>query len=101
MPLAGSSHAISQFSDAPPENLDAVVSPYGRSIFKKWLQRKCNKDPTSHEPNQLSRQSCQPADRRSPSHSPARVDDRHEGPSRMAVSVFPRWTIEWGVLNIS
>ena len=104
IPPVGSSHVIPQLSDSPPatfpleertqENLDAVVSPR-RSIFTKWLQRMGNKGPPSQKPDRPSETSRQPAVRRSPFRSPARVDDSYAGPSRMAaaqptpVSAFP------------
>ncbi|KAH0837803.1 WD40-repeat-containing domain protein [Lanmaoa asiatica] len=55
--------------------------PQGHSIFKKWLKRKSIKGPTLHKPDRLSSRECEPVDRRSHTHSPARVD---EGPSWMA-----------------
>ena len=88
-PPLGPSHAISQSGALPvpstletPPEADTVEPPHGRSIFKKWLQGKGSKGPTSRKPDRHSGKSCEP---RSPSHSPARVDDRHEGRSRMAV----------------
>ena len=105
----GSSHAISQSSNAQPmtsppearaeENVDTVESSNRRSILKKWLQRKSEKSSAPHKPDRLSGKSRKPADHPSPSHSPSRVDDRHEGPSTMAagqrkrVSVCPRLTM--------
>ena len=91
----GSSPAISLPSDAPPvifipeapaqEHPATVESPQGRSIFKKWLQKMSNKSQGSHKLRR-SGKSREPVDRQSPSHSPARVDNRQEGPSRMAAS---------------
>ena len=91
------SHAIAQLSDVIPviyppsthgeEHLDTVESSQGIAKFKRWLQMKTNKnnkDLTSHKPSQVPRKSRPPADGRSPSQSPARVDTTHEGPSRMA-----------------
>ena len=93
----GQSQIISP-SDAIPEpsasesrsegNLDPVESPRGRSTIKKWLQKRGNKNLAPDKPDRLSGKSREIADHRSPSHSPARVDDRQEGPSTMAVSVF-------------
>ena len=92
----GSSPAISRPSDAPPvtstqealaqENIDAMESPQGRSILKRWLQKMGNKSLPSHKPDRRSGKSRDPADHRSPSRSPPRVDDRHERPSRMAAA---------------
>ena len=65
------------------ENVDTVESSQPRSILKKWLQWKSNKDPASHKPDQVSGKSRKPPNRRSPSHSPPRVN---EGPSRMAAA---------------
>ena len=97
--------AISRSSDTPPvtstqgapaqENVDTVESPQGRSILKRWLQRMGNKSPSSHKPDRRSGRPREPVDRRSHSHSPPRMDNRQEGPSRMAasrpktVSLFP------------
>ena len=72
----------------PEGNLDTVDSPRGRSIFKKWRQIMNIEDLGLRKPGRLSRKS------REPANPPARVDDRQEGPSTMAVSTFPRWTIE-------
>lgn len=55
-------------------NLDTLVSPRGRSIFRKWLRWKTNKGPTPPKAGRLSEMSREPADPRSPSRSPARVD---------------------------
>ena len=99
IPPVGSSRVIPQSSDPPQvistpearpqENVDAVESLQGRSIFKKWLQRKSDDDSTSHKPNQPFRKSHQPNERQSPSELPVRVDATYEGPSRMAVSALP------------
>ena len=58
----------------PKEKSDTVESPQGGSIFKKWLPRKSDKDPTSHKPD----------DRQSPSDPPVGIDATNEGPSWMA-----------------
>ena len=92
-PPLGQSHVTSQLdalrvpstSQTRPEgNLETVESPWGRSIFKKWRQRMDIKDLGLHKPVRLSRKSREPANRRSPSHSPPRVDATNEGPPRMA-----------------
>ena len=95
IPPVGSSHAVPQSLDSPPatsppearaqENVDTVVSPHGRSIFKKWFQRKGKQGPASHKPDRRSKPG-KPADRRSPAHPPTRADDNHEGPSWMAAA---------------
>ncbi|KAG8215442.1 WD40-repeat-containing domain protein [Butyriboletus roseoflavus] len=107
IPPVGSSNVIVQSSVYPPvgspeearrqENVESSKT----MVIKRWLQtrfRKSNKDSVS---DRLSRKSREPADRRSPSHSPPKVDDRQEGPSMMAVSAFPSRTIECAVSNIS
>ena len=107
IPPVGSSRVISRSSEVLPETstpkaqlkekLDTIESPQGGSIFKKWLPRKSDKDPTSHKPE----------DRHSPSDSPMRVDATSEGPSWMAagkrkrVSALPRETIGYDVSDIS
>ena len=92
---ASSSHHVSQ-SDFPPvtsplearaqEHSDTVDPPRARSIFNKWLQRKSTRGPTVPKPGRLFGKSREPADPRSPSDPPARIEDRHEGPSRMAAA---------------
>ena len=91
VPPLGQSHVISQ-PDAlrvpstseirSEDNIDTVESPRGRSTLKKWRQRMGIKDLGLHKSGRLSRKSCEPVD------PPARVDDRQEGPSTMAVSTF-------------
>ena len=84
------------------ENVDAVVSPRGPSIFKKWFQRKGNKGPVSHKPDRRSGKSRVPADRRSPPHPQTRVDDNHEGPSWMAAAQpTPVSAIPWLMVGCS
>ena len=93
IPRVGSSHPVPQSLDVPPatsptevcarEDFDSVKPPRVLSIFNKWLQRKNNKDSTSHEPNRLSGKSRQSADRRPP-RSPTKVDATNDGPSWMA-----------------
>lgn len=93
IPRVGPSHIISQLLDAPlvtspPEapaqdNHATVVSRHGHSICKQWLHRMGNLGSASHKQNQCPGKSREPADCRSPSHPPTRVDDKHEGPSWM------------------
>ena len=111
IPPVRPSPAILRPSDPPPvkstpearaqEDVDAVESLQGHSIFHKWLQRKSNKDHTSHEPNQRFGESHLPDDRRPLPDSPVRVDATNEIPSSMAVSALPRKMIGYGVTNIS
>ena len=113
-------HTVMQLSDAIPvtyppltraeEYLDIVDSSQGIIKFKKWLNmrtRQKNKDPSLHKPSQVPRKPRRPADRQSPSQSPARVNATNEGPSWMAatrrvpVSTLPCLTIRCGMSNIS
>lgn len=92
----GSSHPIPQPSNALPvtyppearaeENPDSFESPQRRSIFKKWLQRKNDKDPVSYKLDRPSGTSRKPANRRLSSNLPPGVDVTNEGPSRMAAA---------------
>ena len=96
IPTAAPSHPMPQPLDFPPEtpqleacaqeHLDTVDSPRARSIFSKLLQRKNHRGPTLHKPGQLFAKSCEYAKPQSPSDPPARIEDRHEGPSRMAAA---------------
>ena len=93
MPPVGTSHPTPQLPDVSPvsstpearvqERVDTTESPQGRSLFRKWLQRKSNGDPTSPKPRRLSGKSREAAGARSPSHLPARVNAT-KGPSWMA-----------------
>ncbi|KAG8212891.1 quinon protein alcohol dehydrogenase-like superfamily, partial [Butyriboletus roseoflavus] len=109
IPPVGSSHVVAQSSDHlivtyPPEarREENPESSKGTSVVKRWLQtRLSNKDPVPHKPNQLSGESRESADRRSPSHSPASLDDRQEGPSWMAVSPARNKIIKWRTVRCS
>lgn len=89
VPPLDPSRTLSQPSDATPvtSSLDAhPESSQRHSMFKKLLRRKSKEDPTLHKPSRRSGKSRQPADHQSPSHSPTRVDDANERPSRMAAA---------------
>ena len=92
-PPMGQLHVISQLDALrvpstsgthPERNIETVKSPRGHSTFKKWVQKMGNKDLALHKSGRPSRKLREPADRRSPSNSPPRVDATNEGPSRMA-----------------
>ena len=75
------------------EQLNTVESSQGISKFKKWLQirtTKNNKNPTLHGPDLVPKKSRRPADDRSRSQSPGRVDTTNEGPSRIAAGIRVR-----------
>ena len=93
IPPVGSPHVISQPSDdrpvtLPPETRrETNLESSKGNVVKRWLQtklKKSNEDRASRRPDLVSRKSRDPVSRRSPSHSPPRVDAINEGPSRMA-----------------
>ncbi|KAG8220501.1 WD40-repeat-containing domain protein, partial [Butyriboletus roseoflavus] len=107
IPPAGPSHALLQLSDSPSvtsspearaqENLHDVMSPHGRSIFKRWLQKQSKTDSASHKSDRLSGKSRQP-DCRSPPHSSPRMNVTNEGSLRMAAAQRRPRTVatSWG-----
>ena len=82
---------------SPPEALqdESVDTPRpsrGILMLKWWIptrMKKRNKGPALHGPDRVPRQSHQSAEHQPRTQSPARVDDRQEGPSTMAVSALP------------